>query len=182
MNVIDSFLEKLNADESVFPIDQFSTKNSPINNSTGVSVDSVKKKKSKINNLIPEQEKVSSKKRIMIDLDGTIHKYSKGWNGGEIYDPPFEGSIDAIKWLKDQGFEIIIFTTRASKANGEEMGGDYLDQIKKVKEWVDEYNVPYDGITAEKLAAEFYIDDKAIHIPNGNWDLVVQTIQKRMSV
>jgi capsule biosynthesis phosphatase len=165
MNIINSFLEKLHTDESMFPMDNYATDKSEDDEE-----------------IVSEQKKNSDKKRIMIDLDGTIHKYSKGWNGGEIYDPPFEGSIDAIKWLKNQGFEIMIFTTRASKANCEEMGGDYLDQIKKVKEWLDEYNIPYDGITAEKIAAEFYIDDKAIHIPNGNWDFVVQTIQKRMSV
>ncbi len=167
MNIINSFLEKLHTDESIFPMDNYATDESE---------DDEKK------TLIPEQKKVSIKKRIMIDLDRTIHKYSKGWNGGDIYDPPFEGSVDAIKWLKKQGFEIMIFTTRASKANSEEFGGNHLDQIKKIKEWLDEYNVPYDGITAEKLAAEFYIDDKTIHIPNGNWDLVVQTIQKRMVV
>lgn len=165
MNIINSFLEKLHTDESMFPMDNYTTDESE---------DEEK--------IVSEQKINSDKKRIMIDLDGTIHKYSKGWNGGEIYDPPFEGSIDVIKWLKNQGFEIMIFTTRASKVNSEEMGGDYLDQIKKVKEWLDEYNIPYDGITAEKIAAEFYIDDKAIHIPNGNWDFVVQTIQKRMSV
>jgi len=164
MNIINSFLEKLHTDESMFSMDNYAT-------------DEEEDEK-----IISEQKNGSDKKRIMIDLDGTIHKYSKGWNGGDIYDPPFEGSIDAIKWLKSQGFEIIIFTTRASKANNEEMGGDYLDQLKKIKEWLDEYNVPYDGITADKLSAEFYIDDKAIHIPNGNWDFVVQTIQKRMSV
>ena len=164
MNIINSFLEKLHTDESMFPMDNYVTDESEDDEE-----------------IVSEQKNGSDKKRIMIDLDGTIHKYSRGWNGGDIYDPPFEGSIDAIKWLKNQGFEIIIFTTRASKANGEEMGGDYLDQIKKVKEWLDEYNIPYDGITAEKIAAEFYIDDKAIYIPNGNWDFVVQTIQKRMS-
>jgi len=160
MNIINSFLEKLHTDESMFPMDNYE--------------DDEK--------LMSEQKKNSDKKRIMIDLDGTIHKFSKGWNGGDIYDPPFEGSVDAIKWLKNQGFEIIIFTSRASKTNNEKIGGDYLDQLKKIKEWLDEYNVLYDGITADKLSAEFYIDDKAIHIPNGNWDFVVQTIQKRMSV
>jgi capsule biosynthesis phosphatase len=166
MNIINSFLEKLHTDESMFPMDNYATDESE---------DDEKK------TLIPEQKNSSDKKRIMIDLDGTIHKFSKGWNGGDIYDPPFEGSIDAIKWLKKQGFEIMIFTARASKANNEEMGGDYLDQLKKIKKWLDEYNVPYDGITADKLTAEFYIDDKAVYIPNGNWDFVIQTIQKRMS-
>lgn len=162
MNIINSFLEKLHTDESMFPMDNYATEEDE--------------------EIVSEQKKNSDKKRIMIDLDGTIHKYSKGRNGGDIYDPPFEGSVDAIKWLKNQGFEIVIFTSRVSKANNEEMGGDYLDQLKKVKEWLEEYDVPYDGITADKLAAEFYIDDRAVYIPNGNWDLVIKTIQERMVV
>ena len=93
MNIINSFLEKLHTDESMFPMDNYATDESEDEEE-----------------IVSEQKKNSNKKRIMIDLDGTIHKYSKGWNGGEIYDPPFEGSIDAIKWLKNQGFEIIIFT------------------------------------------------------------------------
>lgn len=162
IKLINSFLESLYKDESLFPVDNY-----------GDDSDESETE------IIPEQKKISFKKRIMIDLDGTIHQYSKGWNGGDIYDPPFDGAIDSIKWLKNQGFEIIIFTSRASTINNKEMGGNLLDQIKKIKEYLKEYDIPYDGITAEKLAAEFYIDDKAIHIPNGNWDHVVQTIQRR---
>ena len=29
-------------------------------------------------------------KTIAVDFDGVIHKYSKGWQGGEIYDEPVE--------------------------------------------------------------------------------------------
>ena len=106
MNIINSFLEKLHTDESMFPMDNYATDESEDDEE-----------------IVSEQKNSSDKKRIMIDLDGTIHKFSKGWTGGDIYDPPFEGSIDAIKWLKKQGFEIIIFTARATKTNNEEIGG-----------------------------------------------------------
>ena len=51
-------------------------------------------------------------KRIMIDFDGTIHKYSEGWKDGTIYDPPFPGVKEVINQFKKDGFEIVIFTSR----------------------------------------------------------------------
>lgn len=33
---------------------------------------------------------------ISIDFDGVIHQYSKGWQNGEIYDPPIRGAARFI--------------------------------------------------------------------------------------
>lgn len=51
-------------------------------------------------------------KTIAIDFDGVIHKYSKGWQDGSIYDEPIEGAIKAINDLVDRGFSVFIFSTR----------------------------------------------------------------------
>ena len=116
----------------------------------------------------------------MIDLVGTIQKYSKGYADGQIYDDPFAGAKQVIDWLKNQGYEIVIFTTRASEENAKEMGGDHLKQIANVENWLSDNGIYFDRITAEKIFADFYIDDKAIFIKNGNWDVVMKTIKKRM--
>ena len=117
-------------------------------------------------------------KRVMVDLDETIHKYSKGFLDGSIYDEPFEGAKEAINWLKSQGYEIVIFTTRASRENALEMGGNHEEQIKNVATWLTDNDIYYDRITAEKIAADFYIDDKAVFIRNGDWNSVLNTIKK----
>ncbi len=180
---LDAYLERLQADESVFPVDQFATKNSSIDSSQVAPIDSPNKKKHKIKNIFPENIQLANcKKRAMVDLDRTIHKYSKSFHDGRIYDPPFEGAKEALEWLRSKGFQIIIFTTRASKQNAIEMGGDHIEQIRIITEWLIRYDIPFDGITAEKIAAEFYIDDRAIHIPNGNWDVVIETIKERLSL
>ena len=119
-------------------------------------------------------------KRAMIDLDKTIHKYSKGHEDGTIYDEPFEGARDAINWLKDNGYEIVIFSTRASQGNASEMGGDQKREIGKIEAWLKHHDIYFDRVTADKIAADFYIDDKAIPIHNGNWDAVLKVIKKRM--
>ncbi len=138
-----------------------------------------KKKREIIRTIYPESKKEKLPKRAMIDLDGTIHAYSQGYKDGEIYDIPFNGAKEVIDWLKRNGYEIVIFTTRASKANAEELGGDFKEQIKKIAKWLKQNNIYFDKITAEKLAAQFYIDDKAIHISKGNWNSVLNVIKKR---
>jgi len=149
----------------------------------GFAIDSFPKprKRKVIRTIYPENKDERLKRRVMIDLDGTIHKYSKGYEDGSIYDDPFKGAKEVINFLKNHGYEIVIFTTRASKQNADEMGGpNYLEQIKKVGEWLQKHDIYFDRITAEKLAADFYIDDKAIHIPNGDWKVVFNVIKKRI--
>jgi hypothetical protein len=171
MNYLDKILEKLKVkdEEAVggFAIDSFP--------------ETPKRKRKVIMRAVyPESEKVKKPKRAMIDLDGTIHKYSKGYQDGNIYDYAFEGAKEVIDYLRKQGYEIVIFTTRASKQNADELGGDHEDQIKKVAKWLKDNDIYFDKITAEKLAAHFYIDDRAIHISNGDWETVLKIIKKRI--
>lgn len=151
----------------------------------GFAIDSfpvIKKKKKRqiIRTLYPENKNESLPRRAMIDLDGTIHKYSKGYGDGSIYDDPFDGARDVINWLKRNNFEIVIFTTRASKEHSQNMGIDHENQLNSIKNWLEKNNIYYDRITSDKLPADFYIDDKAIHIPNGDWKVVLNVIKKRI--
>jgi hypothetical protein len=169
MNYIDKILEKVKDSESVgaFAIDSFPK-------------DRKKKKRQIIRTIYPENKNEQIPKRAMIDLDGTIHKYSKGYKDGAIYDDAFDGAKKVIDWLKRNSYEIVIFTTRASKQNADELGGDHEDQIKKVGKWLKDKGIHFDKITGEKLAADFYIDDKAISIHNGDWKTVLKVIKKRI--
>jgi hypothetical protein len=54
-------------------------------------------------------------KTICIDFDGVIHKYSKGWQDGEIYDEAINSSIRSINDLMSQGYSVIIFSTRSPR-------------------------------------------------------------------
>ena len=125
--------------------------------------------------------KTSRVMRAMIDLDRTIHKYSKSWQDGSLYDDPVPGAKQVIDWLKSKGYEIVIFTTRASAENAKDHGQDVTDQIQGVENWLSNNKIYYDRVTAEKLNADFYIDDKAIHIKDGNWLEVLKEIKFRIS-
>lgn len=36
---------------------------------------------------------------VAVDFDGVIHAYTKGWQNGEIYDPPMPGAFEALDQL-----------------------------------------------------------------------------------
>jgi hypothetical protein len=141
-----------------------------------------KKKREVLNDPYPNESYVviEMSRRAMIDLDGTIHKYSKGYGDGTIYDEPFAGAKAVIAWLKNKGYEIVIFTTRASEENALDHGQDVKKEVESVENWLSNNGIYYDRVTAEKLAADFYIDDKAIQIKNGNWKQVMQSIKQRV--
>ena len=119
-------------------------------------------------------------KRILIDFDQVIHKYSVGWLEGIIYDEPIKGAREAIKEFRNDGYEVIIFTSRLSKiAHGED---GIVKQKEMIEEWLKEHDIEVDGITGDKIPAEIYIDDRALRF-EGKWDKyfcssVISTINK----
>lgn len=107
---------------------------------------------------------LEEKNTISIDFDGVIHKCSKGFYDGTIYDEPIEGSLEAIKKLSEK-YKIVIFTCKAKKSRpliknktGEELVWDWLDK-HGYSEYISE-------ITAEKPRAFIYIDDRGYKFEN----------------
>lgn len=95
-------------------------------------------------------------KTIAIDFDGVIHKYSKGWCDGVIYDEPIEYAFETISAFYKIGYSIILFTVRP--------------ELEPVIDWMKE-NVPEDckfrfKITNKKPGADIYIDDRGYRFEN----------------
>jgi len=87
-------------------------------------------------------------KTLAIDFDGVIHKYSKHWHDGSVYDEPMEGAIDALKKLSEQ-YEVVIMTTRKDK--------------DAIRNWLKKHNFDKElKITNEKIQAQVYIDDRGL--------------------
>lgn len=99
-------------------------------------------------------------KQIAIDFDGVIHKNSKGFYDGTVYDEPIEGSIKALKELSKQ-YEIIIFTAKA-KPDRPLVNGKTGSEL--IWDWLEKHNIQQyiKKVTSEKPRAIFYIDDKGI--------------------
>jgi ribonucleotide monophosphatase NagD (HAD superfamily) len=115
--------------------------------------------------------------KIAIDFDGVLHGYSKGFQDGEIYDPPVPGAAEAMKKMKEQGHYLYIFTTRTNKIFRKKGDGkDEKYQENQIKEWMAKYDIPYDKIwTFGKPMADLFIDDRAINFA-GNWDDTFETV------
>ncbi|MEK7172654.1 MAG: hypothetical protein AAB740_01600 [Patescibacteria group bacterium] len=109
-------------------------------------------------------KKLIKPKVLAVDFDGVIHKYSKGWMDGVIYDTPMPGALETMAELTKQGFGIIIHTTRL---NPEIRSSDEAkQQTQTINQWLKENGFEkgkhYQAVTALKPKASYYIDDRAI--------------------
>ena len=89
---------------------------------------------------------------LCIDFDGPIHRYSKGYADGTIYDEPTEGVFDALLALIKADFRVFIFTAR--------------QPFEEVRSWLmknsEDPRIQQLEITDKKLPAIAYIDDRGI--------------------
>lgn len=99
---------------------------------------------------------------VAVDFDGVIHRYSRGWQDGTIYDEPMPGAIEGLKRLQ-QRYAVFVFTSR---------------EIEQVIPWMEAHglDVAADGppypqfwnhqdqilVTNRKLPAVAYLDDRAV--------------------
>lgn len=119
-----------------------------------------------------EQEKEGRSKRekaIVFDFDGVIHKYSKGFYDGTIYDEEIPGIAMAIKAVKKAGYKIIIYSSRN---HSRKYAGKYQDgQPVLMAKWMDDRNIPYDEIYtgAGKPVCNLFIDDNAYRFDDSEW-------------
>ena len=108
-------------------------------------------------------------RRVAVDYDGTLHPYSKGWTGSEPDDePPIPGAEDFLLGLLADGYEVVIFSTRADHPEGREgiirWFGKHMRSVF--------YAMRDDGtvrVTHEKPAAVAYVDDRAVPFVNGDY-------------
>jgi hypothetical protein len=105
-------------------------------------------------------------KKVLVDFDGTIVPW------GPLMGPktPRPAVIWAMKDLADEGYTIVIFTSRMSES--------WLKSAFGIKDWrlaksrqaqyvgdiLNSNGIPWDYMTAEKEPAEAYFDDKAYAI------------------
>lgn len=101
-------------------------------------------------------------KVICVDFDGTLFQW------GDIHEktPPFQGAVEVMRKLKAQGWTIVIFTSRMSPTWWEAEGMDFKSALQNqtgfITKRLNDFGIPFDRITAEKVPAEYYIDDKAV--------------------
>jgi len=152
MKILDSYLQKLSSEQvttsaaaGITPYESPTTGKPLIKSPKGKPV-------------VVEAD-VEGPKRIMVDFDVPIHRYSKGYFNAQIYDLPTEDAKEALQFLKNEGFEIVIFSSRVSCSEHPET---CKVNEQAIRDWLDKNSIPFDMITSDKLHALVYIDDRAI--------------------
>lgn len=105
-------------------------------------------------------------KNIAVDFDGVIHKNSKGYYDGTIYDEPIEGARSSLQKLSEK-YDVVIFTAKAKPDRGL-VNGKTGTQL--VWEWLEKHDMDkfVTKVTSEKPRAVQYIDDKGIQF--NSWE------------
>jgi len=104
--------------------------------------------------------------QLAIDFDGVIHKSSKSFYDGTIYDDPVDGVEEALKKLfKD--YTLIIYTC---KANPDRPLVNGKTGIELIWGWLEKYDLSQyiSDIMYGKPNAKYYIDDKGIRFTDWN--------------
>ncbi len=107
---------------------------------------------------------------IAIDFDGVIHKNSKGFHDGTIYDDPVPGTKEALEFLS-QDYNLVIYSCKDDYTRPLVNG---KSGARLVWEWLEKHDLDkyIYSVTRMKPRAKFYIDDNAIRFEDWNQTLV----------
>lgn len=102
-------------------------------------------------------------KRLVIDIDGTltIDDPNVSYNN-KLPNLPL---ISKLREYKEQGFEIVLFTSRNMRTYEGNVGRINAHTLPVIIDWLRNHNVPYDEIHVGKPWCGhhgFHVDDKAI--------------------
>ncbi len=108
-------------------------------------------------------------KTVVFDFDGVIHKYSKGWCDGSIYDDVNLDVVDVMYKLMTMGYSVAIVSTRSPEQIVSWWNKQDFPMKAKLdnncKFWNDTQNV---GVFNRKIPAMIYIDDRGFKFDGNN--------------
>lgn len=105
---------------------------------------------------------------VLVDFDQTLRE----WGGLFEFKPPYAGASEFLHQMKNEGYRLILFTSRLSSvwhaSEGRDPARGILEQVEFLKEYCERYDLPFEAVTAEKVPSIAIIDDKAVEF-RGDW-------------
>lgn len=101
---------------------------------------------------------------LVFDIDGTLCPIKKR---DERYEDlaPYPDMIEKIRYYKDNGAKIVLYTSRNMKTYNGNIGLINKYTAVVLNAWLEKWNIPYDEIVFGKVwpgAKGFYVDDRSI--------------------
>ena len=101
---------------------------------------------------------------FVFDIDGTLCPIKKK---DEKYEDlvPYKNMIDKLKYYKENGARIVLFTSRNMNSYQGNLGIINKNTAKILLDWLDKWEIPYDEILYGKPwpgHKGFYVDDRTI--------------------
>lgn len=125
---------------------------------------------------------IAKDKCLVMDIDGTLCPVKDVTQSYENL-IPYENVVLKLKEYKEEGFYIILYTSRNMKTYEGNLGKIMANTAKILFTWLSEHNIPYDEIHFGKPWAGsngFYVDDRAIR-PSEFLKLSYKEIKKLLS-
>ena len=106
---------------------------------------------------------------VCVDFDGVLYPF------GFLYESPepMPGARRALTRLRQRGYRIVIFTSRLSPSWLMSSGHSADEQRAYISRLLYRDGIPFDDLTAEKVPAVAYLDDRAIRVRSGELDAAV---------
>lgn len=101
---------------------------------------------------------------LVMDVDGTICQTKQA---GQSYADliPDRAVVERMRWYRDQGFHVILQTSRTMRTYGGNVGRINANMLPDLIEWLVRHEIPYDEIHVGKPWAGhsgFYVDDRTV--------------------
>lgn len=105
---------------------------------------------------------MSARRAVVIDLDNTLCVTQAGdYANAE----PISEVVEALREFHDQGFEIVIHTSRNMRTHQNNVGRITAKTVPVILDWLQRNEIPFDEIVVGKPwcgSEGFYVDDRAI--------------------
>jgi hypothetical protein len=105
---------------------------------------------------------------ICLDFDGVLHDYKEREEnfptpGGN----PVSGAKNAVAWLVEQNYALVIFSARANEGGG----------VEAIETWLHKWGFPDIRVSLEKPEAHLYVDDRGFRF-DGSFTSVLSFLMK----